>query len=914
MQSIKYKPLALAIAAAFAAPAIAQDSTNGAGAAPVEEVVVTGFRGALRNALNTKRESIGVVDAIYAEDMADFPDNNLADALGRIPGIAISRSGGEGRNITVRGLGPDYTRIRINGMESMSSTGGTDAEDGNNTGRGFDFNTFSSELFSNVVVHKTNSAEVDAGSLGATVELNSARPMELDELVLTAAVQLGRNDKAGETDPKVTAFASKQFSDSFGALVAISRAERTVLDDGSSTVRWSGGENFTGANNPGYSEEELIQINETFHPRIPRYDSYEHTIERTGAALTLQWLPTEATDIALDVLLAKHDATRSENFLQGVMNSSSIFGGYTLNDNYVIEGNSLVYAEIPNATLRSESRYDEMTTDYRQITLSVNHEFSEQLKLKTLIGDSSSEFENGVQNTVLMQANGVGMTWDYRGDGLPALTFGEGAYQPENWTMNSLRQRPQGTNNSFTTAMAELSFEMNEAITLKGGLSVKQFEFDTYQARYSSENDGTRPDAAAVDIQTPGYIMSYDSDLGSGPAWLIPNRELIAANEGLLSNQGRFATEVRERDTYGVTEDTTSAFVQMDFNSQLGEIPVSGNVGFRYFTTDQASTGWFDTNGDGDNEQILVKHSYDDILPSLNLRFDATDDVIIRASISEGIARAGLGSLKADQSASVSGNNLAITGGNPFLEPTKAVSYDLSTEIYLSDESAMSVTVFRKDIESHVQTLKEQATGAELAAKLNIPLADIVDACEGGPNGYGPECNENLLWDRSAPLNGPGGTLNGFELSFQTTFGALGSVFENVGFIGNYTYVKSPVTYVASNGDTTQADILKLSDTTQSATIYYEDETVSARFAWSSRSDYLTDAFGRNSNNQEGTYGTNSLDFSSSYTINDHWKVSFEALNLTDTPNHQWVDRNDNRLSYYHEAGKQFYLGAQYKF
>src|SRR5690606_23951828 len=127
----------------------------------IEEVVVTGsFRDSLANALNIKRGSAGAVDAIVAEDIADFPDLNLAESLQRIPGVAITRAGGEGRNISVRGLGPDFTRVRINGMEAVSTTGGTDSAGGTNRGRGFDFNTFSSDLFSSLIVRKTSSAEI----------------------------------------------------------------------------------------------------------------------------------------------------------------------------------------------------------------------------------------------------------------------------------------------------------------------------------------------------------------------------------------------------------------------------------------------------------------------------------------------------------------------------------------------------------------------------------------------------------------------------------------------------------------------------------------------------------------------------------------------------------------------------------
>src|SRR5690606_32638313 len=190
MRQFRINPLMLAMAVALPSAAMAQEAPEDA----IEEIVVTGsFRDSLANALNMKRNSAGAVDAIVASDIAEFPDNNLAESLQRIPGVAITRVGGEGRNITVRGLGPLFTRVRVNGMESVSTTGSTDAANGNNRNRNFDFNTFSSDLFSSLTVRKTGSADVQEGSLGATVDLKAAQPFDFDGFTLTAAAQLGYN-------------------------------------------------------------------------------------------------------------------------------------------------------------------------------------------------------------------------------------------------------------------------------------------------------------------------------------------------------------------------------------------------------------------------------------------------------------------------------------------------------------------------------------------------------------------------------------------------------------------------------------------------------------------------------------------------------------------------------------------------
>lgn len=171
---------------------------------PSNELVVTGFRAALAGALSKKKEESGVVDVIKAEDIGKFPDSNLAESLQRVPGVAIDREGGEGRTISVRGLNPEFTRVRINGMEALASWGN---QDGPSRSRGFDFNIFASELFSEIMVRKTASADVDEGSLGATVDLRAARPFDFKAkngpvaMVSSKAVY---NSGSGATTPRAS--------------------------------------------------------------------------------------------------------------------------------------------------------------------------------------------------------------------------------------------------------------------------------------------------------------------------------------------------------------------------------------------------------------------------------------------------------------------------------------------------------------------------------------------------------------------------------------------------------------------------------------------------------------------------------------------------------------------------------------
>src|SRR5688572_7408094 len=261
----------------------------------LEEIVVTGFRQSLSVALDEKRDATGAIDAIVAEDIADFPDLNIAESIQRVPGVSIARDGGEGRQVSVRGLGPQFTRVRINGMEAMSANGGTDAAGGTNRDRSFDFNTFASELFNAVTVRKSSSADLEEGALGATVDLRSARPFDYDGFTVVTSVQGSYNDISEDLDPRGALLISNTFADGkFGALISAAYTKRNLLDEGSSAVRWQNSLNTDGVQVPGlpvpgsfnngarfgapvagYTGPSRDLLDAAFRPRIPRYDIYE---------------------------------------------------------------------------------------------------------------------------------------------------------------------------------------------------------------------------------------------------------------------------------------------------------------------------------------------------------------------------------------------------------------------------------------------------------------------------------------------------------------------------------------------------------------------------------------------------------------------------------------------------------------
>jgi len=909
-----------------ASAAIAQEGGSAASSdnpEAVEEVVVTGFRASLDKALDAKQNQVGAIDMIVAEDIADFPDLNLAESLQRVPGVVIARDAGEGRQISVRGLGPQFARVRINGVEAMSANGGTDAAGGTNRGRNFDFNTFSSELFSNITVRKTATAETEEGSLGATVDLRTARPLDYDGFTMAGSVQMGYNDLNGDSDPRAAFLISNTFADGkFGALFSAAYTNRKLGDEGSSTVRWQAGGGY-GPLDPAYvGTPTLAEINGAYRPRIPRYDKYEHEQERIGLTAALQWAPSESTNFSLDALYAEYDAKRNEQFLETPVFSTpgaTGIGDVNLVDAEIDDTNTLVYGVFNDVDIRSEARHDELNTKFTQVTLEGSHEFGEKFSATALVGFAEANHENPVQTTLLFDANNIdGYSFDYRENSrLPLFTYGTtDVTNAGTWTLSQIRMRPQSTINSFNTASIDLKWTVSDTFSLKFGPQWKNYVFKSTEMRRSNGTTGNQEavipaNAMGAPISDYSELTSFGSGLnvpaGTVRTWLIP--DLNAAVDVLdLNNRSIYPMGIQPAlgNNFDVEEDDLGAFLQGDFKFDIGPGSLRGNVGVRYVETEQTSKGYTFTSGSP--LQTEVTRKYDDVLPSLNLVYDFSDSLLMRVGAAKVMTRPSLGQLNPGSSVSVSGNSRSVTAGNPDLEPFRADAYDLGFEWYFASESILSVALFYKDIESFVQTIRE--TRPFTGNALGLPDSVAIAAC-----GATPGCSPSADWDFSLPANTPGGELKGYEIAYQQPFSFLPGFASNFGAILNYTGVKSEIDYLNSAGAVIATDELTgLSEKAYNATLYYDDRTFSARISAAYRSDYLTTVPGRDGNNVEGTAATLNIDFSSSYEVNDHFTLSLEALNLTDEVQDQWVDSIADRPSFYHHQGRQYYVGARFKY
>ena len=891
----------------------------------IEEIVVTGFRESLNAALEVKRDSVGAVDAIVAEDIADFPDLNLAESIQRIPGVAISRQGGEGRQISVRGLGPQFTRVRINGMEALTTTGGTDATGGTNRARSFDFNIFASELFNSIRVAKSSSADQEEGSLGATVDLQVARPFDYDGFTFVTGAQVGYNDLQEDMEPRATALISNTFADGkLGALLSVAYTDREFRDDGSSAVRFQNG-GWTAANLASYqgTAPDLATLNAAFRPRIPRYDLYENTQERLGVTASLQFSPVDATTLTFDALYAKLDATRTEQFLEMPNFSSGLGAVDVLQVEIDSARNNIVYGLFNDVDVRSEQRYDELETEFTQFTLGLEQKLSDSLSLTAMVGKAESKHDNPIQTTLLWDINDAdGVSFDFRNSSrMPVLNYGNAAVEnAEAWTLSQIRLRPQSADNSFTNYVADLKWEMTDRTALKVGAQFKQYEFDTTSARRL--NEGVSAEQAAIARSQYSRFLSLGSsglDLPAGNTnqWVVPD---VGAATSLLNltDYAAYGVSVDNDpgNNFAVEEDDTGVYVQFEFEADLGNVPVRGNVGVRYVETDQTTTGWARTAAG--SSLLSIDHDYSSTLPALNLVADITDEFLIRFGAAKAMTRVNLGQLNPGLTLSIAGNNKTVTAGNPFLDPFEADTYDLSFEWYFAEESLVSLGVFYKDIGTFVQTIR--ATGTFSENPFGLADSTAIAQCTAQLPGFDPSApgaTEACLdgWGFNLPTNTPGGDLKGVEVSFQQPFSFLPSFWSDFGVQLNYTYVDSEVAYLDTTGAVAAEETLTgLSNNSANATLYYDNGIFSARVSTAYRDEYLTTVPGRNNNDVEGTAETINVDFSSSWAVTDSLDLTLEALNLTDEFEDQWVDSVGNRLNYYHHTGRQYFLGARYKF
>ena len=871
-----------------------------------QDIVVTGFRGSLNAALSEKREAVNAVDVILAEDIADFPDLNLAESIQRIPGVSIDRDNGEGRTITVRGLNPDFTRVRINGMETLSTTGSTDSSGGTNRGRGFDFNTFASELFRSIKVSKSPTPSTEEGSLGAVVDLATARPLDYGAgLTLAGSAQGLYNDASRQVNPRLAGLLSyANEAETFGALVSVAWTPRDIVEEGFSTVRYAGNpvpatgaaQSFT-QRNAFQNEAAFPTAGTAFFPRIPRYGVLTSDQDRIGITGALQFRPSDRTLISLDLLYSKFSGTRREEFLEVISFSRNTATGIRETDVVALEVDpttrNIVSGTFNDVDVRIENRLDDLTTEFKQATLDIEHEFSDTFKVRLTGGLSESDFRIGRQVTIIADALNVdGYSIDFSQDpNAPLIDYNIDVTNPANFLVNEVRDRPQSTLNEFKTVALSGDWEASDTISLEAGGSYKQFAFSSTESRRDTV-------LTATTVVQPFALTAAQSNLASlssgspGPSgidrvFVVPNIDAISDRVGLFT--GNFPLVVQNGSVNDVVEDDFAGFVQGSLDTTLGSWGLRAVAGVRYVRTEVSATGILSGTA------VTVDNAYNDWLPSVSLVLEPTDKLLIRGNIARQMARPTLASLTPGGAFNAFGQTLSF--GNPLLDPFRANSVDLGIEWYFAKEALLSVAVFYKDIKTFVT----RETASVPFSELGLPESLL----SGSPSG------PDDIFTVQRNINGEGGDLKGIEIQYQQPFTFLPGVLKNFGFLGNLTLLDSEVNYGTAAAPL-RDQLTGLSKTGFNTTLYYEDSKFSARVSGAYRSSFLTRVPGQNGNDIEGTRATFNVDAAMSYAINDRIRVTIEGINLTDEIRAQFVDSVGDRPVTYNHTGRTVLVGARF--
>ncbi|GAB3379332.1 TonB-dependent receptor [Massilia agri] len=932
----------------------------------IQTVQVTGLRASLESALNAKRQDNGIVDVIKAEDMGKFPDTNLAESLQRVPGVVIDRDAGEGRNITVRGLGQDFTRVRINGIEGLATTGGTDSSGGTNRGRGFDFNVFASELFSSLTVRKSSSADVDEGSLGATVDLQTLRPFDLKGFNATIAAKGKYNDGSEKVDPRVAFMLSNTFMDrTLGVLVSGAFSKRRVLEDGFSTVRWDNGPSSGGwcapqgvTANPSNSTAttcgpaaqgvprlpasqaatdayNAASNPNNFHPRLPRYGRLTHDQDRLGLTASVQWRPQRGTLLTFDMLYSKLDATRQEDFLEAISFSRSASQGgkpqtSVVEAQYAPDG-ALLYGKYNGVDVRAESRYDELNTTFTQPTLSLEHKFNDSWSMSAKVGRANSKFRNPVQTTVTLDALNVnGYTLDFRQDaraaiigypfdpmaangalgivGVPQVTSVAQPTTVPNTTTSEIRIRPQGATNVNDVAQFDLAWEASDNLTFKGGLNRKKYESDTYEFRRVNQNDTIfAPPAGSSGLTTT--VTGFGQGNVSG--WVIPNLSAIAAAYDIYCNC------IKAGPAGGPGDFTLSSIT-------------NGNARGNNRTVTERDDGFY----------LMGEFKYDlwdiPVRGNVGVRYVKTELEAI------GYQAAGGGTavkVEHDYKDTLPSFNIAANLTQDFIVRFGAAKVMTRPQLnFLSPGGTISTTgtltintgnpllkpfraktfdssfeyYFGKNafvglglFQKNIDTYIQSLRNQMPFRETGLPLS-LLPANFTGEEEFAV----------TAPINTDGGKLKGFEINYQQPFTFLPGWGRNFGTVLNYTKVSSKIEYAISptSSERIVDDLLNLSPKSWNATFYYDDGRFSARVSGAKRSSFLTRVPGQNNNDVEGKNETFNVDLSLSYKWNERLEFTLEGINLTNEPSDQFISRARNSVVVNNVTGREYLAGLRYKF
>ncbi|MFT5838294.1 MAG: TonB-dependent receptor [Paraglaciecola sp.] len=853
----------------------------------IEVIEVRGLISSLKRSFSDKKEALIVSDGIAAEDIGKFPDQNVAESLQRITGVSIDRSGGEGQLISVRGFGPQFNLVTVDGRQMASER----------AGREFSFDTLASELIAGADVYKTSNAANQDGGIGSYINLKTAKPFDMDGFKAVGSVKGTYDSLSEETDPAFSGLISNTFNDNtLGVLLSLSVQERQAQ--------------INQADTRGYYRVDRIATNdfdatagtgkEAFNVWVPRnldLTSNSEDRTRTSGTLVVQYAPSEDITLTFDGLYSKFEVESQVN------NYANWFTPGNFRDFEVDAATETVNFWSHNA-FNDPTGGGSGATDFVQQGLDRNveikgfgfnadWELSEQFNVNIDISNSSAEDLSGDQSrvfTVMGYANGY--TYDFTGGGaLPGFSSDgiSGPFTESDASKLRAHYVERGGDereDEITEMRADFTYTPDsETFTqLKFGLytqdrtkSAKIFQSPSLPNCFYCGYGLDAPDELAQLISPNGWfegipssffgynVDNYLSFLESDAAITAQS---INRGDDPATNIAAFAslngyTPVELGTSFEIDEEILSAYADFVFQGDLGDMPWTVNVGFRYSETTTTASGkqatlldiqqnpldgtildqiyLEDASGQRLSVPISISNTYTNLLPSVNVKFEVEEDMLLRFGYSETLTRPTMASMRpVTNIGSTRPDLLLASGGNPNLTPFLSTNWDVSYEWYYDDASAVSIGLFSKEVEGFIT----QAPSPE-----EFSLA-----------------SGSYEFSVTRPRNGETAQVDGLELAWTHT---LESGF---GLQMNATIVNS-----ASDGTSLEG----LGDS-QNVIGFYEKDAFQARIAFNNREAFLQTIANGDTGQPENVATYGQWDVSASYDINEHFTVIFEGINVTD--------------------------------
>jgi iron complex outermembrane receptor protein len=863
----------------------------------LDKVVVTGIRAGIETSIETKQTATSIVESISAEDIGKLPDSSIAESIARLPGLTAQRERGRATQINIRGFAGDFAGTTLNGREQVST--------GDN--RGVEFDQYPSELLSSVVVYKTPDASLVGQGLSGTVDLRTARPLAFADRVIAANYRADQNT-VNDQDTYGNRYSLSyidQFLDNTLGL-AIGYAHLDSPAPGYQNEAW------------GYADEPGGTSNKVFGGgKLYKFDNNN---ERDGLMATLQFKPNDFYEGTLDLFQSQFDKTEIKTGVE----FGTAWGSGVLQPGWVANGNGTITDSTwtgvkPVLRMDSNPIHDELKSYGFNNKFKLNDNWSVEADLSR--SDITRNFR-----VLETYAGPVGGTSDLRvllkpGAGYNEFTFGTDLNDPANlqlvdnggWGQDGYLKDFQ-----INDRLDAVRFDATRTFDT-GFLSSAEFGLNRTERSKDKSSDESR--LCIIDCVTPGASAPFPGTSGDFGFGGLDGLAVFDANtllnSGFYNLDPKFHENIANKN-WSVDETVTTYYAQANIDTDLGTLPLRGNVGFQYVAVDQNSTGFSTFSGNPAGTEISGGANYGDFLPSLNLSLGLPAEQVLRFAAARQMARPRMDDMRASYDVSNSASGCAALpgpmwcggGGNPQLQPWLANAYDLSYEKYFTTESGskgyVAAAYFFKDLQTYIyrQDVEFDYAGLPLPppTPIQVPGVDYPASTVGVIN---------------QPTNGTGGFMRGLELTVSAPLDVLWKPLHGFGIQATYSDTDSSI---SPNGPGTSEPLPGLSKYVSNVTAYYENHGFSVRYSQRKRSAFRgeTRGFGADLtyiNIDAETVQDAQLNYSFGEGALEGLSLYLQVSNIGDEP-FTTSDGGDPaaRPVQYFEYGRTTLLGFSYKF